>query len=96
MITGVALFNAFDAGDRDAGAWEVQDGCEGHPQMSGEYHYHTLRAASTTCRVSTVIGFALDGFPITGPRSAKATSSPPTTSTSATASPARSSSTARP
>ena len=33
MITGVALFDAFDAGGRDAGAWEVQDGCNGHPQM---------------------------------------------------------------
>ncbi|HSX32346.1 MAG TPA: hypothetical protein VLF43_03725, partial [Candidatus Saccharimonadales bacterium] len=42
MLTGVALFNAFDAGGRDAGAWEVQDGCDGHPQNLGEYHYHTL------------------------------------------------------
>jgi hypothetical protein len=27
MLTGVALFDAFDAGGRDAGAWEVQDSC---------------------------------------------------------------------
>lgn len=67
MLTGVALFNAFDAGGRDAGAWEVQDGCEGHPQSSGVYHYHTLSDCITDVEISTVIGFALDGFPITGP-----------------------------
>jgi hypothetical protein len=68
MTTGVALFDAFDAGGRDAGAWEVQDGCDGHPQMSGEYHYHTLSSCIADTSVRTVIGFALDGFPITGPR----------------------------
>lgn len=68
MLTGVALFNGFDAGGRDAGAWEVQDGCQGHPQGTGIYHYHTLSACITDVSVSTVIGFALDGFPITGPK----------------------------
>jgi hypothetical protein len=67
MTTGVALFDAFDAGGRDAGAWEVQDGCDGHPQMSHEYHYHTLSTCISDKSVRTVIGFALDGFPITGP-----------------------------
>jgi hypothetical protein len=67
MLTGVALFNAFDAGGRDAGAWETQDGCDGHPQMSGEYHYHTLSSCIKDVNVHTVIGWALDGFPITGP-----------------------------
>jgi hypothetical protein len=68
MLTGVALFNGFDAGGRDAGAWEVQDSCQGHPQGTGIYHYHTLSACIKDTSVSTVIGFALDGFPITGPR----------------------------
>ena len=68
MTTGVALFDAFDAGGRDAGAWEVQDGCDGHPQMSSEYHYHTLSSCIQDTSVSTVIGWALDGFPITGPK----------------------------
>jgi hypothetical protein len=68
MLTGVALFNAFDAGGRDAGAWEVQDGCSGHPEKTGEYHYHTLSSCITDTGVQTVIGFALDGFPITGPK----------------------------
>jgi hypothetical protein len=68
MLTGVALFNGFDAGGRDAGAWEIQDGCNGHPQVSGEYHYHTLSSCIKDTNVSTVIGYALDGFPITGPQ----------------------------
>lgn len=71
MLTGVALFNGFDAGGRDAGAWEVQDGCDGHPQISGEYHYHTLSSCIDDATVDTVIGFALDGFPITGPKVAE-------------------------
>jgi YHYH protein len=62
MTTGVALFNAFDAG-----AWEVQDSCGGHPQISGEYHYHTLSSCITDVSSKTVIGYALDGYPITGP-----------------------------
>jgi hypothetical protein len=68
MTTGVALFNGFDAGGRDAGAWEVQDSCDGHPQNKGEYHYHSLSRCITDHSVSTVIGYALDGFPITGPK----------------------------
>lgn len=68
MLTGVALFSGFDAAGRDAGAWEVQDGCSGHPQGGGIYHYHTLSRCIKNISVHTVIGFALDGFPITGPQ----------------------------
>jgi len=68
MLTGVALFSGFDAGGRDAGAWEVQDSCDGHPESSGTYHYHTLSSCIKDTSVKTVIGFALDGFPITGPK----------------------------
>jgi hypothetical protein len=46
----------------------VQDDCGGHPQVSGEYHYHTLSSCIKDVSVQTVIGFALDGFPITGPQ----------------------------
>ncbi len=67
LLTGVALFNGFDAGARDAGAWEVQDSCSGHPEKEGEYHYHTLSSCIRDVSVHTVIGYALDGFPITGP-----------------------------
>lgn len=71
MLTGVALFNGFDAGGRDAGAWEVQDSCDGHPQNQGEYHYHSLSSCIVDTSVNTVIGYALDGFPITGPKVSK-------------------------
>lgn len=71
MLTGTPIFNGFDAGGRDAGAWEVQDSCSGHPQVSGEYHYHTLSSCITDISVKTVIGYALDGFPITGPQVTK-------------------------
>ncbi len=67
MLTGVALFSAFDAGGRDAGAWEIQDSCDGHPQSDDIYHYHTLSSCIKNVSVHTVIGYALDGFPITGP-----------------------------
>ncbi len=68
MLTGVPLFNGFDAGLRDAPAHELQDSCDGHPQGSGEYHYHSLSACFKDIGVSTVLGYALDGFPITGPK----------------------------
>lgn len=68
MLSGISLFNGFDAGGRDAGAWEVQDSCDGHPQVEGKYHYHTLSSCIHDIAVQTVIGFGLDGFPITGPK----------------------------
>lgn len=67
MLSGVPLFNGFDAEMRDAAAHEVQDSCNGHPQKSGQYHYHSLSACFKDVGVKTVLGYALDGFPITGP-----------------------------
>jgi len=69
---GVAIFDALDAENRDAVAHEVQDSCGGHPQQQGEYHYHSipscLTAGESTHRASGLVGFALDGYPIYGPR----------------------------
>ncbi len=69
---GVAIFNALDALDRDAVAHEVQDHCDGHPQKEGVYHYHSipdcLTAKESTKKASGLVGYALDGFPIYGPR----------------------------
>jgi hypothetical protein len=69
---GVAIFNALDAGDRDAVAHEVQDSCGGHPQQSGVYHYHDIPSCLTRGeskhRASGLVGYALDGYPIYGPR----------------------------
>lgn len=67
MLSGVPLFNSFDAELRDAAAHEIQDSCDGHPQEKGEYHYHSLSSCFKDTNVETVLGFAYDGFPITGP-----------------------------
>lgn len=71
LDTGVAVFHAVDATGRDAAANEVQDSCDGHPQMSGLYHYHALPRCLKTGSSgahSKRIGWALDGFPVHGPR----------------------------
>jgi hypothetical protein len=68
MLSGVVLFNAFDAAGRDAGAHEVQDSCDGHPQQSGFYHYHTLSDCldDSATGHSALMGYAFDGFGIYG------------------------------
>jgi hypothetical protein len=69
---GVPIYNGLDAGNRDAAAWEVQDRCGGHPQASGQYHYHSIPACinegESKKKHSKLVGWALDGFPIYGPR----------------------------
>ena len=68
-VNGVPIFTAVDAGGRDAIAHEVQDSCAGHPQMSGIYHYHSGSPCLTKGgKAKGLIGWALDGFPIFGPR----------------------------
>jgi len=75
LKSGVALFDAVDAGGRDAVAYEVQDSCDGHPQNTGEYHYHSVSSCvlakldSGTGR-SKLVGWAYDGYGIYGPRDA--------------------------
>lgn len=61
------MFNALDDAGRDAGAHEVQDSCDGHPQGTSIYHYHDVSAclqttASSAPGSSTLIGYALDGY----------------------------------
>lgn len=70
LLTGSVVFDALDAEKRDAVAHETQDSCQGHPERSGQYHYHSL----TTCLEddheegthSTLMGYALDGFGLYG------------------------------
>ena len=68
---GVHIYNGFDARLRDALAHEVQDACAGHPNNAG-YHYHSvpscLYKGESKRKQSKVVGYAYDGFPITGPR----------------------------
>ncbi|MEJ2435956.1 MAG: YHYH protein [Pseudolabrys sp.] len=64
-LNGVAIFNAIDDAGRDAVAHEVQDLCDGHPQMRGEYHYHGPSRCLPNERANEkLIGYALDGFGI--------------------------------
>lgn len=71
MTNGVALFNALDAGGRDAAAHEVQDSCDGHPEKNGSYHFHSLsRCIEKSEGNAKVIGYALDGYGITGNKDA--------------------------
>jgi hypothetical protein len=69
-LDGVPIFNGFDAGNRDAVAWEVQDECHGHPQISGVYHYHDVSPCleDSGTEHSALVGYAFDGFGIYGPR----------------------------
>jgi YHYH protein len=70
-VNGVAIFNALDDSHRDAVAHETQDLCDGHPQRRGVYHYHSSSRCLTGGTVAAqekLVGYALDGFPILGPR----------------------------
>lgn len=71
-ISGTVIFNGLDAENRDAVAHETQDSCQGHPERSGAYHYHSLSTCipDTESGQSTLMGYALDGFGIYGPRDA--------------------------
>lgn len=63
---GVLLFNALDGEGRDAGAHEVLDACDEHPQMGDMLHHHEIPScilAAATGR-STLVGYAIDGYGI--------------------------------
>jgi hypothetical protein len=70
MLTGPVFYNGMDAGGRDAAAHEIQDACDGHPDQSGMYHYHSMSpcADDSGSGHSKLIGYAFDGFGIYGPR----------------------------
>ncbi len=75
LLSGVVLFNALDAPGRDAVAHETQDSCQGHPQESSVYHYHNvskcvLAEYDSKSGPSKLLGYAIDGFGIYGPRDA--------------------------
>ena len=70
LLNGVLLFNGFDAAGRDAVAHEIQDSCDGHPQESGQYHYHSESSCIDDTRDneahSELFGYGSDGFGIYG------------------------------
>jgi hypothetical protein len=74
LLTGVRLFNALDGENRDAEVWEAQDSCQGHPDGSSTYHYHSISTClsqnaatkDTPGQHSPLVGYAADGFGIYG------------------------------
>ena len=66
-VNGVAIFDALDAENRDALAHEILDHCDGHPERTGIYHYHSIPACLTNSVPGSgakVVGWMLDGYPI--------------------------------
>lgn len=70
-LSGTAIFHAVDLQRRDAPAYEIQDSCNGHPEMTGQYHYHDYSPclkdeSGAAGQHSDLVGYALDGFGIYG------------------------------
>jgi hypothetical protein len=70
-LNGVPFFNQY-AGPSQPLTNEIVsfDQYWGHPQQSGQYHYHVEPLYLTTVKASksALLGFLLDGFPVYGPQ----------------------------
>jgi hypothetical protein len=68
-VNGVAFFNQYAAGRSPLDA-EIQtfDRQNGHPQMTGLYHYHIEPLWLSAQSSSRLLGVLLDGFPVYGTR----------------------------
>ena len=71
-LNGVPLYNQYAGPNNQALTSEINsfDQYYGHPQNSGQYHYHVEPLYLTTVKStkSGLIGFLLDGFPVYGPQ----------------------------
>jgi hypothetical protein len=68
-LNGVPFYNQY-AGPSQPLTSEINsfDQYNGHPQQSGQYHYHVEPLYLTTTKGKTsLLGFLLDGFPVYGP-----------------------------
>ena len=68
-VNGVPIFNQYNGQNRPLTV-EINsfDQYNGHPQMTGQYHYHVEPLGITQKNGSSaLIGFLLDGFPVYGP-----------------------------
>ncbi|MBI3219557.1 MAG: YHYH protein [Bacteroidetes bacterium] len=69
-VNGIPFFNQYAAGGSPV-TNEIAgfDQWWGHPQNSGQYHYHVEPKYLTTVKLSKsgLLGFLLDGFPVYGP-----------------------------
>jgi len=78
---GIVFFNQYAAGNAVlSGEVAGFDRYGGHPAQSGNYHYHVEPRYLTTSTVgggtgtqSSLIGWALDGFPVYGPTNSSGT-----------------------
>ncbi len=69
-INGVVIFNQYAGPNNQPLTGEIDsfDQYNGHPQQSGEYHYHIEPLYLTAQKGrSALVGFLLDGFPLYGP-----------------------------
>ncbi|MBS1505001.1 MAG: YHYH protein [Bacteroidetes bacterium] len=68
-LNGVPFYNQY-AGPNQPLTSEINsfDQYNGHPQMTGQYHYHVEPLYLTTNKgKDALLGFLLDGFPVYGP-----------------------------
>lgn len=70
-LNGVPLFNQYAGPNNQPLTSEINsfDQYYGHPQATGQYHYHVEPLYLTTVKSGKdgLIGFLLDGFPVYGP-----------------------------
>jgi hypothetical protein len=70
-LNGVPFFNQYAGPNNQPLTSEIVsfDKYYGHPQQSGQYHYHVEPLYLTTVKAtkSSLLGFLLDGFPVYGP-----------------------------
>lgn len=71
-LNGVPLYNQYAGPNNQALSGEIAsfDKYYGHPQQSGQYHYHVepLYLTTVISTKSGLMGFLLDGFPVYGPQ----------------------------
>ena len=67
-FNGVALFNQY-AGPNQPLTGEIDsfDQYNGHPQQTGQYHYHVEPVWLTSSSKGAIVGILLDGYPVYGP-----------------------------
>ncbi|WP_044201898.1 YHYH protein [Flammeovirga sp. OC4] len=72
-VNGVSFYNQYAGPNNQPLTDEIFsfDQYNGHPQRSGEYHYHlepVYLTSQDTIGSEGLLGFLLDGFPVYGPR----------------------------
>jgi hypothetical protein len=67
-VNGLALYNQY-AGPNQPLTNEIDsfDQYDGHPQASGQYHYHLEPSWITRTSREALVGVLLDGYPVYGP-----------------------------